>query len=102
MTTALQDWTAQVQGIVKGLLDEAELTGDFLDVEKESIRHIVDTLAQLGRLCDVMPEPCNCVGDQSCSGWQTGFTAGRAAGLGAQVTQALAGLSNETATRVVE
>lgn len=76
MTTAQQDWVAQVQTTVKGLLDEAELTGDFLDVEKEGIRSTLRTMAYLGRLCDVMPEACNCAGDECCPGWQVGYGAG--------------------------
>jgi len=57
--TPMQDWVAQALDKMQPILDGSELTGRYFEVEKESMRDILDRVEWLVDHFKVMPEPCN-------------------------------------------
>lgn len=58
-STPMQEWVAQALERMKPILDGSELTDRYFEVEKESMRDILERVEWLVDHFKVMPEPCN-------------------------------------------
>ena len=74
MVTKNGEWVKEAIEILKPVIQGADLTAEYLDVEKEAMRNIMENIRELQEHLDgELPEkecPCN---SKSCPGWQLGY-----------------------------
>lgn len=71
-----EEWVEEAIELSKVIIQDADLTGDFKDMEKEAMRNLLEKVRELDRhLNSDLPEACNCE-DEECPAWQLGYDNG--------------------------
>lgn len=79
MTTSLESWLGEAKEIIKPIIQGSELTNRYQEVEKESMRSILESVDRLVQHLDDMPDHCDCH-SSNCPNWDDGRETGYAYG----------------------
>lgn len=67
-----EEWVDDARDLIKVIIQDADLTNDFQDVEKEAMRNLMEMVRELNDHLDTpFPTICKCE-DNECKGWQLG------------------------------
>lgn len=71
--TEYGEWVDSARDLSKVIIQDADLTGDFKDVEKEAMRDLMEKVRELDlHLKSDFPTICKCE-DRECLGWRMGY-----------------------------
>lgn len=76
--TEHEEWIDKAADLSKVIIQDADLTGDFKDVEKEAMRDLMEKVRELDyHLRSDFPDICKCE-DNECLGWRMGYNQAKA------------------------
>jgi len=84
-------WVIEAREILKPIIEGSDITGRYFEVEKESMRGILDTVDEMVRHLGTIPQPCKCE-DEDCPSWQIGYEAAPQEGDMSWITETIKGV----------